>query len=294
MLKTFANTAGKAFLVLAASVLCVLALPGCSGGTNEAAAPSSPAAGTVVSKAMVVYNNGGSVLFADQDNDTLYYPTLVDATIIGLDGDDIDADELAVGNIVQVSGNGIMLESYPGQYPGITEVAVIEQGNPADADKYAEELALVAADPDPAEVPSGYVEYTTDLAQTSVMLEPFDYDWVVPGDGNANSTTQELDGEYDDAQGVLNANVADARISSSLQAAVGFSVAPLNVTIERTPLTTASADSAAVNPNAEDEPVPCTQQADGTTTFTMEPGFLYEVDAEFTQGEASYAFYTFS
>ena len=37
-----------------------------------------------------------------------------------------DEEALVAGNIVQVTGNGIMLESYPGQYPGITKVEVIE------------------------------------------------------------------------------------------------------------------------------------------------------------------------
>lgn len=303
-------------LVAAALVLALgaaVALAGCTGGSGnpgkpeavgnraaEASADASasdanPAAGDVVSTAMVVYNDGGTVLFVDQDTGSLYYPTLIgegDDVVFGLNGDDIDADELAVGNIVQVTGNGIMLESYPGQYPGITKVEVIEQGTPADADQYAELIEQVVVAPDPAEVPSAYVEYTTDLAQTSVMLQAYDYDWVVPGDGNANADKRELDGDFDDAQGVLVEGVADARIAAPVDALIGFSVAPTNVVVERTPLV--STDKPAVDPNAEDEPIAATLQSDGTVTFTMEPGYAYEVDADFAQGEASYAFYTLS
>lgn len=54
------------------------------------------------------------------------------------------------GNIVQVTGNGIMLESYPGQYPGITKVEVIETGSPADAEQYADIVDTVFAAPDKA------------------------------------------------------------------------------------------------------------------------------------------------
>lgn len=252
--------------------------------------------GEVVSTAMVVYNDGKTVLFVDQDTGSLYYPTLTGATgdaddvLRGLNGDDIDIDELAVGNIVRVTGNGIMLESYPGQYPGITKVEVIEQGNPADADQYAEEVSQVIVAPDPAEVPSSYVEYTTDLAQASVLLEAYEYDWVVPESGDQKAPEQELDGSYDDSKGVIKEGINDARIAGPVEALVGFSIAPTNVVVERTPLV--KTDAPAVDPAAEDELVPVTMQADGSVTFTMEPNYLYEIDADFSQGEASYAFYT--
>ena len=291
-------------LVAAVCVLalaCVAALAGCAGGSdnpgkpaavgNQAPAEEQGEAGTVESTAMVIYNNGGEVLFVDQDNGTLYYPTLEGNTILGANGAAISADDLAVGNIVRVTGNGIMLESYPGQYPGISEVAVIEEGSPSDADQYAELISQVVIEPDPSEVPSGYVQYATDMADTSVMLEPYTYEWVVPGDGAANNE-QELDADFTDAQGTLLAGIVDARISAPVEATVGFSVAPTNVVVERTPLT--STDVPAVNPAVEDEPVPATLQSDGTAVFTMEPGYAYEIEADFAQGEASYAFYTFS
>ena len=69
-----------------------------------------------VSTAMVVTFGDGEVLFVDQETGTPYYPTLPEGT-----------PELTAGNIVRVSGNGIMLESYPAQYPGITDVEVIEE-----------------------------------------------------------------------------------------------------------------------------------------------------------------------
>ena len=55
-----------------------------------------------VSTAMAVTFGDGKILFVDQDTETPYYPTLPE-----------DAPELTAGNIVRVTGNGIMLESYP-------------------------------------------------------------------------------------------------------------------------------------------------------------------------------------
>lgn len=290
------------------AVVAAMALSGCQGGSdtsgkpeavgNRAADEASSLDGSnaadieSVSTAMVVYKNGGEVLFVDQDTGALYYPTLLDDAIVGLDGDDIDGDELVVGNIVQVTGDGIMLESFPGQYPGIVKVEVIEQGNPADADRYADLLEGIVVTADPAEVPSGYVEYTTDIAQTSVMLAAFEYSWVVPDDGNANQSL-ELDGDCTDDRGAVASSVADVRIQAATDAIAGFSVAPTNVVVERTALVAGSeVGSASVNPAVEDEPVAAQLQSDGSVAFTMEPGYLYELDVDFAQGEASYAFYT--
>lgn len=128
-----------ALLVVAlAAASFMLMLPGCTGGTNDS--PGKPDAvgnrsadgaseatqGDIVSTAMVAYANGDQVLFVDQETQTPYIPTEIDDATIIVDGQQTDEEALVAGNIVQVTGNGIMLESYPGQYPGITKVEVVE------------------------------------------------------------------------------------------------------------------------------------------------------------------------
>ncbi len=292
-------------LGLAAAGL-MLVLPGCTGGSQESAgkpdavgnrateqsAPNA-AASEEVSTAMVAYADGDTILFVDQKTGAPYFPTLIDDAVVTENGVEIDADDLVAGNIVQVTGNGIMLESYPGQYPGITEVEVISQGTPADADQYADLVAEVIATPDPSAVPTGSVEYTTDLAQTTVMLNSFDYNWVVPMDGAANKELN-LDGSAFDASGAINSDIVDARIPGAIEAVAGFSMKPINVVVERTPLTSSGDAAPTVNPDAEDEMVTSALQADGTAAFTIEPGYLYEINVDYDQGEANYAFYTLS
>lgn len=106
-----------------------------------------------VSTALVAWASGDQVLFVDQATESPYLPTLPE-----------DAPELAAGNVVRVTGNGIMLESYPAQYPGITQVEVIEEGTPEDAERYADLVARLCPPKDPAEPPSAAVEYQTGLA----------------------------------------------------------------------------------------------------------------------------------
>ena len=40
-------------------------------------------------------------------------------------GKKISEDDLNRGDIVAIYGDGIMLESYPGQYPGVTKIKVV-------------------------------------------------------------------------------------------------------------------------------------------------------------------------
>ncbi len=231
---------------------------------------------------MVVYANGDQVMFVDQDTQTPYIPTLPDDNVFNIQGQEIDEDSLTVGNIVEVIGNGIMLESYPGQYPGIYRVQILEEGAPADAEQYADIVSTVFAEPDPNSIPTATVEYATNLAVAAIMLEPYDYEFAFVDPGFV-----EIDGAYTDANGNLLDSVIDARITDTVQATASFSHEVTQVKIERRALIKGLIDT-----NADSVDVPCTLNADGTATFSMEPNFVYEIEAEFANGEADYVFYT--
>lgn len=129
------------FGLVAVLALGMVALAGCAvkGGsddTNANRSSDNPGDGTVTT-AMVAYADGDDILFVDQDTQTPYIPTNINEATITFEGETIEADDLQAGNIVTVTGNGIMLESYPGQYPGITAIEVTSVGSPADAEQYA-------------------------------------------------------------------------------------------------------------------------------------------------------------
>lgn len=283
-------------------VLALGALVGCAGPTNsdtsaapaDAASPKSDNAAAdteEVSTAMVAYANGDEVLLVDQKTQTPYIPTNIGEATIIYDGQEIDEDDLVAGNIVQVTGNGIMLESYPGQYPGIAKVEVVEQGSPADAEQYADIVDTVFAAPDQSQVPVGNLDYKTSQAQVSVMLNPYGYEWSFDQpDGTPDQVAQ--DGDVLNADGSVLDGVPDARISGGIDAIAAFSVNPTSVEIERTPL--ASQSPASVADGADDQDVACTVGEDGTVAFAMEPGYLYRINATFPQGSADFAFYTLS
>lgn len=300
--------------VLAAGMV---ALAGCSvkGGTNDqdvnsstAAAQSNDQAGdaqkndnanaggnlpadAVESTAMVAYVNGDQVLFVDQETQTPYIPTNIDDAKIIYNGQEIDEDDLVAGNIVKVTGNGVMAESYPGQYPGIYQVEVVEQGSPADAEQYADIVDTVFAAPDQSQTPAGSLDYKTPDAQVSVVLNPYEFEWRWETEDGQTSTS-EVDGFAADGMGEFTENVADARVSGATDAFIAFSVNPTSVEIDRTPL--AKGSQPKIDPGAEDMDVPCTLGEDGAIALSIEPNYLYEVKVTFPQGEAEYAFYTLS
>lgn len=241
------------------ALVALLALAGCTlGGT--AAEPVDEEEG-FASTAMVVTLGNGEVLFVDQETETPYYPTLPE-----------DAPELTAGNIVRVTGNGIMLESYPAQYPGITHVEVLDEGAPADAEKYAELAAQLWQPKDPAEPPYATLEYATELATVSLVPTSCGYIWTYEQGGEEQTVAVDTLAPTDYAAGEL----ADASLKEPAQVTVSFDVDATGIEVTRW-----SEDAL----DAEGEKVEVED-----FSFTAEPGYRYAILATFDAGEATYAF----
>jgi hypothetical protein len=302
-------TKGKrALTVLAAGVLaagCLGLVAGCSSNDTQADSQSASEARTSDTNedetttsvgetmtAMVVAQLGDDhILFVDQSNDTPFVAYVTSNLAYDEDGEAISAEDLEVGDIVEVTGDGIMLQSYPSQYPGITKITITKEGDKADAEKYATIVDQIVSAGEADQVPGGYVEYTNSGSTVSVILNPYEYELVVAGNNNSNSTLKK-DGEWHDANGLLTENTNDAVVAESTTATIGFTSTPLNIDIERTPIAKQEDSSVIVNLASEDEDVPTTAGDANTFTFTMEPGYVYTIEADFAQGEASYVFYT--
>lgn len=86
-------------------------------------------------------------------------------------------DELTTGDVVEIYGDGIMLESYPGQYPGVTEIVVKKHGKESDAEKYQSLLDVLYHEPDPSEPPYLNLEYHTGEANVSAVANQGAVTW---------------------------------------------------------------------------------------------------------------------
>ena len=129
-----------------------------------------------VTRAMVLRDPSGGLYFVGTDNGSFFTASIPDK-ITGTDGSQITEADLGAGDVVDITGNGSMLESYPGQYPGVTEITVVSDGTEEDAQQYQDLIDGIYTEPDPAEPPSVNLEYETELAVTALMLPRGNYEW---------------------------------------------------------------------------------------------------------------------
>lgn len=291
----------KAAVGAVAACMLAAGLCACSSGESSEGgeeADAMRASDEQVSTAMVVMQSGTSVLFVDQQTETPYFPTLPEGAVLDQEGKPMADADLAVGNIVQVTGNGIMLESYPGQYPGIYKVQVLEQGNPADADKYAEVVEAVGSDGivDLNEVPVGSLEYRTDMAVVTSRLDAYHSDFATDSleAGAAGSAAAVAGAPFAD-DGTLLDGVMDARVEGATEATVSFLPAPLSVQVSRVEMGKTdggkpTVDLTRLQSSAQAVPSTASDAAAGAAAFTIEPGYFYFVTATFEAGVADYGF----
>ena len=298
--ETHSAAARLVSVVVALSLLALaLCLSACTSNQPQAEpqaqsdskSVTTPTDDSEVSEALVIYLQGDQALFVDQETNTPYVPTLPLGQIYDAEGNHINASDFAVGNIVQVSGNGIMLESYPGQYPGIARVQVLEQGNPADADAYADVIEMWAGGADESAVPYASLEYSSDLGQITLSLDAYDYEWHT-ADGQTLEKDASLDTDAADGSDVISDSVLDASITAPTQATLSFSHTATAITIERESVALNGQGKIVENEGAGTISVACSQIENNQYTFDIEPGCLYEIEAHFDNGEADFAFHT--
>ena len=281
--------AALALACLIGATGCSAAAPATSGsGTASAARNISEEDAMFESEALVIASDEAGLLFVDTETETPYTPgDLAQARIVGADGEEISASDLARGNLVRVVGNGIMLESYPAQYPGISEVEVLKTGSAADADPYNELVAQVRPTKDPAEPPYAALSYRTDDAAVTVALTLVSSTWQDGEDATGERPAS--------AVALAPDALADARIPHALEATVELDTPATAVRAVRwnesdlARAAEASGGYTALEENQPSEEV-AVSTADGAASLTIEPGWRYALTAAFADGEATYAF----
>jgi hypothetical protein len=96
-----------------------------------------------VQKAVFLAEDSGLWYLGDLEHGNIYVTHTPSDTLYDENGNAIDPSEIKKGDFLQVEGDGIMLNSYPGQYPGISRIMRISGGTEADAEKFDEELSRI-------------------------------------------------------------------------------------------------------------------------------------------------------
>ena len=119
-------------------------------------------------RAMYIPLGDDDHLMIGQNNGDVFSITMPD-TILDENGKQITWQELKRGNLLDIYGDGIMLESYPGQYPGVTRIKVVSQGDPADADQYQDIIDEIWSPRDSSQLPCLNVGYTQSYGVISAV-----------------------------------------------------------------------------------------------------------------------------
>ena len=193
---------------------------------------------------------------------------------------------------MRVVGNGIMMQSYPGQYPGIETIEVIKEGSSADAEEYADLIAELSISMDPSQPASANLEYVTDLASVTLMLQDNGYTWTYEENGEP---TQVIADAAHPVQ-IDPADLPDVRVDQPLDVTIVFDRTATALTVTRwgEQAIEQAASSAGGYQNIDVDPLsgePVDVALDGAkAVLTVEPGYRYVVDAEFAEGTVCYVF----
>ena len=197
----------KRKLLLAAAAFSVFLAGGCQSHGEEA----QPI------KAMYIEKGEDFQIFVDTSTGVLFDASIPEGT-----------EELTTGDLVEIYGDGIMLESYPGQYPGVSRIVVTKQGSEEDAKQYESLVDEVYQEPDPSEPPYLNLEYRTKEALVSAVADRGSYTWrYTDEDGEEKETA--VDGAF-----ILESNVFnDIRLKEKTDVLLYFSERPEKVSVLR-------------------------------------------------------------
>lgn len=246
-----------------------------------------------VSRAMYVPFGDGDYVMIDELGQvfTVRFPS----DIIGLDGELITSKDLAAGNIVEIYGNGVMLESYPGQYPNVERIVVVEQGDPADIEQYRgiiDGLYAVPAAPDSP--PALHIEYAVEDAVAYSQVQPANYSWETDL-GNGETAAVIACG----AHVLQSKGIHQIYIHLPTDVLLTFpAYAPNDVSCIRWPVSERRPDGSAIEAEGENimldfplEPTGASGSFDPSLCkLTAEPGYVYLITANWNEGSAEYGF----
>ena len=276
-----------------AAFLCLilsLSLMGCSGKDQtqgETVATNASESQTVTDtqtkqeavRAVYLKNDQGA-LFINLDQESPFTGTLPQ-DITDEDGSAISADDLNSGDVVEIYGDGIMLNSYPGQYPGITRIVRVEKENQDYVEKYGELLDQFFPAPDTSNPPELSLNYTQTDAIVTAVCDRFGYTWSYT---NENGETE---GIAVDSEHVLQ---SDGLVTFTLEGETAMTVVsaytPESVTVTRWTEEDREGSKDSI-PDGENVTVESTEEG---LTFTAQPGYIYEIVGQWPEGEATYGF----
>ena len=236
-------------------------------------------------KAVYLEKEDGNSIFVNLTAEYPFTGTIPEGELYDEEGKKITEQDLNNGDVVNIYGNGIMAESYPAQYHGITKIERTEQANQKYIQEYGHYLDEFFIEKDPAQLPYLNVCYSDDLVSAAVMIpEAFSYTWTYEENGESRTITT-------DAPHILQTEPTEVtKLSEPLKMELQFDEKPERVQLLSwdDSLLGQYRDSAAQIP--EGTPVEVQENENGNPEFTAHPGCVYLVQGQWENGTADYGF----
>lgn len=87
-------------------------------------------------KAVYLENENGHSIFVELEDGLPFTGPIPQNKLYDENGKKISEKDLNNGDVVNIYGDGGMLDSYPAKYPGITKIEITEQTNQENIEKY--------------------------------------------------------------------------------------------------------------------------------------------------------------
>ncbi|HJD30012.1 MAG TPA: YobA family protein [Candidatus Blautia avicola] len=237
-------------------------------------------------KAVYLKKEDGNSIFVNLTDEYPFTGNIPEGEIYDEDGKKITQEDLNSGDVLNIWGNGVIAQSYPAQYNGITKMERTQQSNQEYIEKYGHYLEELFVEKDPSELPYLNVCYTDELADATVMIpDPLGYTWTYTDESGESQTVTT------DAAHVLQTEPVEVKkLSGPMTMELQFDEAPGSVKL-------LVWDEALLGQyqNGNDQipdgtDVEVTKNEKGNLEFTAQPGSVYLVQGQWDQGTVEYGF----
>lgn len=238
-------------------------------------------------QAVYLKKEDGNNIFVELENDMPFTGKIPQEELYDENGEKITEQDLNNGDVLNIYGNGIMTQSYPGQYNGISKIERTEQENQEYIEEYSHFLDEFFVEKEPSQRPELNVCYTDDLAAVTVMIpEALGYTWTYEENGESNTITT-------DAPHILQTNPTEVtKLSEPMKMELMFDAKPESVQILSWEDSLLGQYQDSANQIPDGTPVEVQENEEGNPEFTAQPGCVYLVQGQWENGTADYGFWT--
>ena len=238
-------------------------------------------------KAVYLEKEDGNSIFVNLTDEYPFDGNIPEGELYDEDGEKITQEDLNSGDVLNIWGNGVIAESYPAQYNGITKMERTEQSNQEYIDKYGHYLEELFVEKDPSELPYLNVCYTDELADATVMIpDPLSYTWTYTDESGESRTVTT------DAAHVLQTEPVEVKkISEPMTMELYFDEVPESAELLVWDDTLLGQYQDSTDQIPEGTAVEVTKNGKGNLEFTAQPGSVYLVQGQWDQGTVEYGFH---